>query len=97
MSKIREHIDQRPELFQPIVDFYDSHEVYQLEGKEYKKTMENNHSGSFQKWLQKKSFYVSSRNELDEFFFSPYLASRLEEAFLEHSDLYRFISEKIHQ
>ena len=97
MSKIREHIDHRPELFQPIVDFYDSHRVYRLGGEEYKKTMENNHSGSFQKWLQKKSFYVSSGYELDESFFSPHLALRLERAFWEHADLYRFISEGIYQ
>ncbi len=97
MSKIREHIDRCPELFQPIVDFYDSHKVYRLGGEEYKKTIVNTHTESFQKWLQKKSLYVSSGNELDEAFFSPQLASRLEKAFWEHSDLYRFITKGIHE
>jgi len=97
MSGIRNHINARPEIFRPIVDFYESQKESRLGGEDYKKPVANPHSPSFQRWLQKKNLHVNTARDMDELFFSPQLKEMLEKAWWQHADLYRFISEGIYQ
>jgi len=97
MAKIRNHIDGRPDLFEPIIDFYESHDEFEVGGDDYKRTISSDHPGSFRKWIQKKNLYVNTTRQLDGLFFSSRLKEELEKAFTNHADLYRFISEGIHR
>ena len=80
-----------PDLFKQIIDQYNSQKFFKLFGEDYKRPLPNQLSEEFQPWYQKKNLYVSSIKKIDKLFFSNRLEKEIEDAFLFHAGLYRFL------
>ena len=91
MEKFRENIRMNPDLFKQIIDQYNSQKFFKLFGEDYKRPLPNQLSEEFQPWYQKKNLYVSSIKKIDKLFFSNRLEKEIEDAFLFHAGLYRFL------
>ncbi len=95
MGKFREHIDLYPERFARIIDLYNTHGQYAVEGEEYKKTFPNERGPEYQRWYRKKNLYVTDTRKIDDLFFSSELEQKIEDDFNNHSLLYLFLIESI--
>lgn len=95
MDAIRRNIDRDPVRFSTILKQFNQHNICALYGEEYKKKISNPHPEIFQKWYQKKNFYVSCMRKIDESFFSPHLKDEIESAYLSNTELYRFIVDSV--
>jgi uncharacterized protein (TIGR02453 family) len=95
MEKFRDAIISFPDRFKKIVDFYQSQNIFTLDGVSYKKHIRNSLPENYQEWFQKKSLYVSRIKKIDNTFFSAGLKNEIENAFKTNAALYHFLMESI--
>jgi uncharacterized protein (TIGR02453 family) len=95
MEKIRSYILAYPEKFKPVIDNYNTQNIFTLGGENYKRYVPNPLPKEFQEWFQKKSLYFGCEKEIDETFFSVRLKDVLEKGFADNAVLYRFLLEGI--
>ena len=91
MDGLREFIRERPEDFQPILDWQARHPHLILGGEDYKRPQAPDQPEDVQAWLQKKSIYFYAEGEGMERLYAPDFADFLTGEFEAMAPIYHFL------
>ena len=91
MDRFRGKIDATPADFLKAVAFYDSDSPFRLEGKSYKRPLKSEHPPRIQDWYQRRNFYLTCENPIDDALFSPQLEEEILAGFFTLAPLYQYL------
>ena len=90
LDKLRELIEDDDEEFNEIHSIYKNQNIFKLEGKSYKRVLNENISEELREWYQKKEIYFVCNRSLDDILFSEELVKELIEGFKLLLPMYEF-------
>jgi len=91
MQKFRSAIDDQPDTFLKVTEFYRKKNYYRLEGERYKRQLPVNHPSEIQEWYSLKSFYLVCNKKKDRLLTSSKLIHELKSRFLVLKLLYQYL------
>ena len=95
MKLIRDRMEDFPDEFKKITDWYKSQKSLVLGGEEYKKIISSNLPEDFRPWFQKRNMYLSYEKKIDDAFYNKILKDKITQAFESCADLYHFFIDSI--
>lgn len=95
ISNFRNSIETDKNEFETIIKILNKKGIYKLEGDNFKRLINPGLAEDLWEYYRKKSFYLASNHEIDDFLFSEKLSDRIKNNFLTLKPLYDYLNQLI--
>ena len=97
MAQFRQQLDEHPQAFLKVIDWFDRQDVFTLEGEQYKRPKGTDKPEPIKAWYNYKSFYLCCNRKIDKTVLSTRLVDDLREHFTMTAPLYHYLLDMVTQ